>query len=148
MRVLKRRLRSVSAFCLVVVMTASAHAGAGALMSMDQSRETSATQRKSSAIGFSPADAEAQEQGIVGFLEVPVDRSMLNALVGDEMEAGAPAQAALWPILIPVGILYLVWCITQCQCCENHYNNGGTTQNEPSCCGNCFSLRCGDLSAF
>ena len=146
MRVLKRRLRSVSAFCLVVVMTASAHAGA--LMSVDKSRETPAKQGRSSAVGFSPADAEAQEQGIVGFLEVPIDRSMLNALVGDEMEAGAPAQAALWPILIPVGILYLVWCITQCQCCENHYNNGGSTQNEPSCCGNCFSLRCGDLSAF
>ena len=146
MRVLKRRLRSVSAFCLVVVMTASAQAGA--LMSMDKSRETPAKQGRSSAVGFSPADAEAQEQGIVGFLQVPVDRSMLNALVGDEMEAGAPAQAALWPILIPVGILYLVWCITQCQCCENYYNNGGSTQNEPSCCGNCFSLRCGDLSAF
>ncbi len=146
MRVLKRRLRSVSAFCLVLVMTASAHAGAGALMSVDKSRETSATQSKSSAIGFSPADAEAQGQGIVGFLEVPVDRSMLNALVGDEMEAGAPAQAALWPILIPVGLVYLVWCISQCQCCENHYNNGGSTQNEPSCCGNCFSLRCLDLN--
>ena len=144
MRVLKRRLRSVSAFCLVVVMTASAHAGA--LMSVDKSRESPAKQGRSSAVGFSPADAEAQEQGIVGFLEVPVDRSMLNALVGDEMEAGAPAQAALWPILIPVGILYLVWCISQCQCCENHYNNGGTTQNEPSCCGNCFSLRCLDLN--
>ena len=144
MRVLKRRLRSVSAFCLVLVMTASAHAGA--LMSVDKSRERSATQHKSSAIGFSPSDAETQEQGIVGFLEVPIDRSMLNALVGDEMEAGAPAQAALWPILIPVGILYLVWCITQCQCCENHYNNGGSTQNEPSCCGNCFSLRCLDLN--
>ncbi len=144
MRVLKRRLRSVSAFCLVVVMTASAHAGA--LMSVDKSRETPAKQGRSSAVGFSPADAEAQEQGIVGFLEVPVDRSMLNALVGDEMEAGAPAQAALWPILIPVGILYLVWCISQCQCCENHYNNGGSTQNEPSCCGNCFSLRCLDLN--
>ncbi len=144
MRVLKRRLRSVSAFCLVVVMTASAHAGA--LMSVDKSRESPAKQGRSSAVGFSPADAEAQEQGIVGFLEVPVDRSMLNALVGDEMQAGAPAQAALWPILIPVGILYLVWCITQCQCCENHYNNGGSTQNEPSCCGNCFSLRCLDLN--
>ncbi|MCZ6712780.1 MAG: hypothetical protein O7B29_02435, partial [Deltaproteobacteria bacterium] len=108
----------MSAFCLVVVMTASAQAGA--LMSMDKSRETPAKHGRSSAVGFSPADAEAQEQGIVGFLQVPVDRSMLNALVGDEMEAGAPAQAALWPILIPVGILYLVWCITQCQCCENH----------------------------
>ncbi len=144
MRVLKRRLRSVSALCLVVVMTASVHAGA--LMSVDKSRETSATQGKSSAIGFSPADAEAQAQGIIGFLEVPIDRSMLNVLVGDEMEAAAPAQAALWPILIPVGLVYLVWCISQCQCCENHYNNGGTTQNEPSCCGNCFSLRCLDLN--
>ncbi len=144
MRVLKRRLRSVSAFCLVVVMTASAHAGA--LMSVDKSRETSATQEKSSAIGFSPADAEAQEEGIIGFLEVPIDGSMLESLVGDEMEAGAPAQAALWPILIPVGLVYLVWCISQCQCCENHYNNGGSTQNEPSCCGNCFSLRCLDLN--
>ncbi len=144
MRVLKRRLRSVSAFCLVVVMTASAHAGA--LMSVDKSRESPAKQGRSSAVGFSPADAEAQEQGIVGFLEVPIARSLLNALVGDEMEAAAPAQAALWPILIPVGLVYLVWCISQCQCCENHYNNGGSTQNEPSCCGNCFSLRCLDLN--
>ena len=144
MRVLKRRLRSVSAFCLVVVMTASAHAGA--LMSVDKSRNRSATQERSRAIGFSPADTEAQEEGIIGFLEVPIDRSMLNGLVGDEMEAGAPTQAALWPILIPVGLVYLVWCISQCQCCENHYNNGGTTQNEPSCCGNCFSLRCLDLN--
>ncbi len=144
MRVLKRRLRSVSAFCLVVVMTASAHAGA--LMSVDKSRNRSATQENPRAIGFSPADTEAQEEGIIGFLEVPIDRSMLNGLVGDEMGAGAPAQAALWPILIPAGLIYLVWCISQCQCCENHYNNGGTTQNEPSCCGNCFSLRCLDLN--
>ena len=138
MRILKRTLKPVAVLTLIAFVTASAHAGA--LMSVDRSRAKFASQEQSNAVGFTPADAEAQEQGIIGFLEVPIDGSMINGLVGDEMEAGAPAQAALWPILIPAGLIYLIWCIGQCQCCENHYNNGGGTQNEPSCCGNCFSV--------
>ena len=83
MQALKRQLRAFSVFTLSVFVAASAHAGA--LLSVDSSREKPA--REASAIGFTPADAEAQEQGIVGFLEIPIDGSMADDLVGEEMAA-------------------------------------------------------------
>ncbi len=145
MRVFQRTLQLVSVCALIALVTASAQAAAP--LSAKSGPQRSTSRAPVGAVEFSSADAEAQQQGIVGYLEVPIDGSMVNTLMGDSMEAGAPAQAALWPILIPGGLLYLVWCVGQCQCCENYYGNGGTPQNEPSCCGNCFSPRCFDFSS-
>jgi len=59
---------------------------------------------------------------------------------------GAGVGKAIWPVLIPLGPVYLIWCISQCQCCEDHYlGNPAPGTPEPSCCGNCFSPRCGDI---
>lgn len=74
---------------------------------------------------------------------------LLDVLSDDELSAaylGAGVGKAIWPVLLPLGPVYLIWCISQCQCCENHYlGNPAPGTPEPSCCGNCFSPRCGDI---
>ena len=72
------------------------------------------------------------------------DKIMLNNEISGTsittVDDGDDGVAKLW-VVMPLLVLVL-WCIDQCQCCEDYYLNGGTPDNEPTCCDNCFSWLC------
>lgn len=66
-------------------------------------------------------------------------------LASERVKAVTQDVALAW--ILPVIIVTLpIWCISQCQCCENyHLTNPPPLAPEPSCCGICFSWRCGSF---
>ena len=65
--------------------------------------------------------------------------SSYNEISGTSI-TGDDGVAVSW-LIMPLLVLVL-WCIQQCQCCEEYYQNDGDPNNEPTCCDNCWGPIC------
>jgi len=68
--------------------------------------------------------------------------SSYNEISGTSItvDDGDDGVAVSW-LIMPLLVLVL-WCIQQCQCCEEYYQNDGDPNNEPTCCDNCWGPIC------